>query len=76
MSYNENSVGNVSEMNDASGMNNASGVSDANGMNVYLMARDYKFFEAARKAAEGSTFKVKVGAVGVYGHFEIERTYS
>ena len=31
-----------------------------------LMARDYKFFEAARKAAEGSDFKVHVGAVAVY----------
>jgi len=31
-----------------------------------LMARDYKFFEAARKAAQESTFKVHVGAVGVY----------
>ena len=31
-----------------------------------LMARDYKFFEAARKAAECSDFKVRVGAVAVY----------
>lgn len=31
-----------------------------------LMARDYKFFEAARKAAECSDFKVHVGAVAVY----------
>lgn len=31
-----------------------------------LMTRDYKFFEAARKAAGESTFKVRVGAVGVY----------
>lgn len=31
-----------------------------------LMARDYRFFEAARKAAEESTFKVHVGAVAVY----------
>lgn len=31
-----------------------------------LLTRDYKFFEAARKAAGESTFKVHVGAVGVY----------
>ena len=31
-----------------------------------LLARDYKFFEMARKAADGSTFKVHVGAVAVY----------
>lgn len=31
------------------------------------MPRDYKFFEAARKAALESTFKVKVGAVAVLG---------
>ena len=31
-----------------------------------LMARDYKFFEAARKAARESTFKVHVGAIAVW----------
>lgn len=31
-----------------------------------LMARDYRFFEAARKVAGESTFKVHVGAVAVY----------
>ena len=31
-----------------------------------LMARDYKFFEAARRAAECSDFKVRVGSVAVY----------
>lgn len=31
-----------------------------------LMARDYKFFEAARKAAGESTFKVHVGAIAVW----------
>ena len=31
-----------------------------------LMARDYKFFEAARRAAGESTFKVHVGAVAVW----------
>jgi len=31
-----------------------------------LLARDYKFFEAARRAAEGSDFKVRVGAVAVW----------
>lgn len=30
-----------------------------------LLARDYKFFEAAKKAAGESTFKVHVGAVAV-----------
>lgn len=34
--------------------------------NSGLMSRDYKYFEAARKAAGESTFKVHVGAVGVY----------
>lgn len=31
-----------------------------------LLARDYRFFEAARKAAGDSTFKVHVGAVAVW----------
>ena len=31
-----------------------------------LLARDYKFFDAARRAAEGSDFKVRVGAVAVW----------
>lgn len=31
-----------------------------------LLARDKKFFEAAKKAAYSSTFKVHVGAVAVY----------
>ena len=31
-----------------------------------LLTRDYKFFEAARKAAGESTFKVHVGAVAVW----------
>lgn len=31
-----------------------------------LLARDYKFFEAAKRAAEESDFKVHVGAVAVY----------
>lgn len=31
-----------------------------------LVARDYRFFEAAKRAAEDSTFKVKVGAVAVW----------
>jgi deoxycytidylate deaminase len=31
-----------------------------------LLARDYKFFEAARRAAESSDFKVRVGAVAVW----------
>lgn len=32
-----------------------------------LMARDYKFFEAARQAALKSDFKTRVGAVATYG---------
>lgn len=32
-----------------------------------LMARDYRFFEAARKAALKSDFKTKVGAVATFG---------
>ena len=32
-----------------------------------LMARDYKFFEAARQAALKSDFKIRVGAVAIYG---------
>ena len=32
-----------------------------------LMARDYKFFEAARQAALKSDFKTRVGAVAIYG---------
>ena len=32
-----------------------------------MLSRDYKFFEAARKAAGESTFRVQVGAVAVYG---------
>ena len=31
-----------------------------------LLARDYRYFEMARKAAGESTFKVHVGAVAVY----------
>lgn len=31
-----------------------------------LMARDYRFFEAAREAAMKSDFKVKVGAIAVW----------
>lgn len=32
----------------------------------FLMARDYKYFEAARNAACESDFKIHVGAVAVY----------
>lgn len=31
-----------------------------------LLARDFKYFDAARKAADESTFKVHVGAVAVW----------
>lgn len=31
-----------------------------------LLVRDYKYFSLARKAAEESTFKVRVGAIAVY----------
>lgn len=31
-----------------------------------LMTREYKYFKAARRAAEQSDFKVRVGAVAVY----------
>ena len=41
-----------------------------------LLARDYKFFEAARKAACGSDFKVKVGAVAVWKRRIIASAYS
>lgn len=34
--------------------------------NLNIMPRDYRFFEAARKAAEESDFKTRVGAVAVY----------
>lgn len=33
-----------------------------------LMARDYRFFEAARQAALKSDFRTKVGCVAVYGN--------
>lgn len=41
-----------------------------------LMARDYKFFEAARKAALESDFSTKVGAIAVYGNRIIASAFS
>lgn len=37
-----------------------------NDSHLRLMARDYKFFDAARRVADTSTFKVHVGAVAVW----------
>lgn len=41
-----------------------------------LLVRDYRFFEAARKAACESDFKVKVGAVAVWRRKVIASAYS
>ena len=41
-----------------------------------LMARDYRFFEAARKAALESDFPTRVGAIAVYGGRVIASAFS